>query len=456
MDHGAALAFLNSRANFERVRQDKIDPDELKLDRMRALLAELGDPHLALKIVHIAGSKGKGSACQMVASCLDASGYTTGLFTSPHLIDVRERVCLGGLPVSEAIFDEAMSTVRDASERIVSKHGDPTYFEVLTALAFVVFAEQAVDVAVIEVGLGGRLDCTNVVNPLVVGLTSIQLEHTQILGDTVGLVAAEKAGIMKPGVVAITVPQEDEVLEVFRQKAGEIGADLRVLGQDVVYSCRFESGHGRGPHPKVCVGEEGVGFEHLSVPLLGEHQAPNCGLALAILCELRDQGFVLPERSVAAGLEQTPRRGRLEEIHSPPRIVVDGAHTPESVRAALRAAGAHMRYDSMVVVFGCATDKKIDGMLDELVRGADKVIFSRSSLNPRAADPAELGVMFAERPDAPMHLVEPDLRNAINAAARAVGKQDVVLVIGSFYLAGEAKALFEAKRAGSKQSAGST
>ncbi|MFK7883326.1 MAG: folylpolyglutamate synthase/dihydrofolate synthase family protein [Phycisphaerales bacterium] len=452
VDHHAAMDFLNSRANFERVRQDKIDPDQLKLTRMRALMAALGDPQSALQVVHVAGSKGKGSTCEMVASCLEASGYTTGLFTSPHLIDVRERVRLGGENVSEAIFDAGLSCVRDAADRIESEHGACTYFEILTAVGLLIFAEQAVDVAVLEVGLGGRMDCTNVVNPLVVGLASIQLEHTQILGDSLEQIATEKAGIMKPGVIAVTVPQEDSVIEVFRQKAVEVGAQLRVLGQDVVYSCRFESGHGRGPHPKVCVGEEGTGFEHLSVPLLGEHQAPNCGLALAILCELREKGFKLPERTVAAGLEQTPRRGRLEEVHSPPRIVVDGAHTPESVRTALRAAGAHMRYDSMVVVFGCASDKDIDGMLDELVRGADKVIFTKSSYNPRAADPAELGVLFAERGDGPMCLVEPELRGAINAAARAVGKNDVVLVIGSFYLAGETKAMFDAKHADSKKS----
>lgn len=448
VNHEAALAFLNSRTNFERVRQDRIDADEFKLDRMHALMAELGDPHKSLKVVHVAGSKGKGSTCEMVASCLGASGYTTGLFTSPHLVDVRERIRIGGDMVLREIFDEALARVRDAARSIEKKLGPATYFEILTAVGLLIFAEQAVDIAVVEVGLGGRLDCTNVVHPTVVGLTEIQLEHTQILGDTLEKIAAEKAGIMKPGVVAISVPQTDGVLEVFRAKAAQTGADLRVLAQDIVYSCRFEAAFGKGPHPKVCVGEEGKGFEHLSVPFLGEHQAANCGLALAILCELRHHGFELPERSVAAGLQQTPRRGRLEEIHAPPRVIVDGAHTPESVRAALRAAGAHLKYDSMVVVFGCATDKQIDGMLDELVRGADKVVFTRSTLNPRSMDPGELARRFAEREDAPMALVEPDPRSAINAAARAVGKHDVVLVIGSFYLAGEVKGMFEAKRAG--------
>jgi dihydrofolate synthase/folylpolyglutamate synthase len=340
-----------------------------------------------------------------------------------------------------------MEAIRDAERAIEAEHGACTFFEVITAMGLLVFARQAVDVAVVEVGLGGRLDCTNIVRPAVVGLTHIQLEHTQILGDTLELIAAEKAGIMKPGVVAITVPQADGVLAVFRDKASLTGARLKLLGEDVVYSCRFESAHGRGPHPRVCVGEEGQGFEHLSVPLLGEHQAANCGLVLAILCELRERGFKLPERSVAAGLERTPRRGRLEQIHPSPRIVIDGAHTPDSVRATLRAAGAHLKYDSMVVIFGCASDKDVPGMLRELARGADKIIFTRSSLNPRAMDPADLAARFGEIEDAPMAQTEPTLKEAINAAARAVQPTDVVLILGSFYLAGEAKALFDEKRA---------
>ncbi len=448
--HDDALAYLNGRANLERVRTGAEVADAMKLDRMHALMERLGNVHLDLRVVHIAGSKGKGSACEMVASCLQSSGYVTGLFTSPHLTSVRERIRLGGELVTEPVFDAGLARVRDAADSIEGSLGGCTYFEVITALALLIFAEQAVDVAVLEVGLGGRLDCTNVVSPDVVGLASIQLEHTDVLGDTLAQIAGEKAGIMKPGVPAISVPQDPDVLEVFRASAETVGADLRVLGEDLVYSCRFEASHDRGPHPKVCVGEEGEGFEHLSVPLLGEHQAPNCGLALAILCELRERGFSLPERSVAAGLEQTPRRGRLEQVHDAPRVVIDGAHTPESVRDTLRAAGAHLRYDSMVIVFGCARDKKIDGMLGELVRGADKVIFTKSSLNPRAADPAELASRFGEIPDAPMSLAFDGVRDAINAAARSAGKHDLILVIGSFHLAGETKGMFEAKRGGSR------
>ena len=206
--HEAALDFLNSRVNFEQIHSHKVSNQSFKLDRMHALVKELGDPHLAVPVVHVAGSKGKGSACAMLESCLRSSGYTTGLFTSPHLVDERERVCINGVMVGQDQFDDALSKCKDASIAIAETHGHATYFELLTALAFVVFAQEAVDMVILETGLGGRLDCTNVASPIVVGLTEIQLEQTSVLGDTLELIAAEKAGIMKQGVPAVSVPQE--------------------------------------------------------------------------------------------------------------------------------------------------------------------------------------------------------------------------------------------------------
>jgi len=446
-DHDAALAFLNSRINYERARPGANGGErEFKLDRMHALMKALGDPHLQIPTVHIAGSKGKGSVCLMLASCLQACGYTTGLFTSPHLIDERERICLSGSPVREPVFDRALAVCRDAAARVEDDHGPVTYFEMLTAAAFVVFAEEAVDVAILETGLGGRLDSTNVVQPAVVGLTAIHLEHTEVLGDTVEQIAGEKAGIMKPAVPAIVVPQDDSVLAVFREKAAEVGATLKVLGEELSYSYRFQATASRGPHPRVCVGDLPKGYEHLSVPLYGQHQAANCGLALAILLELAELGFDLPEPRVTAGLEQTVLDGRLEQVFGSPRVVIDGAHTPESIQETLRAAGAHLEYDSLVVIFGCNRDKRVGEMLEMLERGADKVIFTRASTTPRAVPPEDLHAMYVEKGFGGMVQHEPTVKDAINNAARAVGAHDLILVLGSFYLAGEAKALLSARR----------
>lgn len=447
VNHEAAMEFLNSTINIERVRPDKVSSEVWKLDRMRALMSALGDPQDALEIVHIAGSKGKGSTCNMLEGMLQGCGYTTGVFTSPHLVDVRERVRISGVPITEQAFDDALAECRSAANEIESEHGKATYFEILTALALLVFAHQAVDIVILETGLGGRLDCTNIVNPRIVGLTQIQLEHTQILGDTIEKIAAEKAGIIKHGCVAISVPQDDSVLNVFRAKADELGAPLRVLGQEIIYTQRFQSGIQSGPSGLICVGEEEIGFEHVTVPLMGMHQAPNCGLALAIIIHLRELGFDLPERGVVAGLAQIERRGRLEQLMERPRIFIDGAHTPDSVRSAIHAVAAHLDYDSLIVVFGCASDKDIPGMIDALATGADKVIFTRAAANPRAMDPEELRAACLGA-NAVMCESAPSVKDAINAAASVCDHgQDLILITGSFYVVGEAKHLIESKPA---------
>src|SRR5205814_7510480 len=212
-------------------------PDAFKLDRMAALLDHLDNPQRDVKCVHIAGSKGKGSVVEMTAACLEACGYTTGVYTSPHLVDTRERVRIGAEMIGYVPFARLTQRVAQAGEAIRRKQGEPTFFECLTAMALCYFAEQAVDIAVVEVGLGGRLDATNLVQPEVTAVTAIQLEHTALLGDTVEKIAAEKAGIFKPGVTALTVPQPKGVLEVFRQAAAAVGAPLEVLGQEIEFSC---------------------------------------------------------------------------------------------------------------------------------------------------------------------------------------------------------------------------
>jgi len=446
VDHDAALAYLADRPNFERTRARRTGaPETFKLERMRALLGALGDPHTGVPMVHIAGSKGKGSACAMLEGALRSCGHTTGLFTSPHLVDVRERVRIGGRLIGREAFGAALSLCRDAAREIVDDHGEPTYFEMITALGFTAFARGAVDIGVIETGLGGRLDCTNVIDPVAVGLTSIQLEHTEILGDTLEKIASEKAGIMKPGVRAISVPQDERVIRVFRARAEEVGCELSVLGGDISYSDRFQSSTTRAAHRRVCVGDGEGAIEHLSVPFPGEHQAHNCGLAIALCQELSRRGHDLPSASVVAGIESARRPGCLEEVRSSPRIFVDGAHTGESVRATLVAAREQISFDSLVVVFGCAFDKDIDAMLKALRLAADKVVFTRASGDPRAADPAELCERFVELGGGMCGWHE-DAGDAVRAAARAVRASDAVLALGSFILAGEVKSIASARR----------
>lgn len=436
-----AMALLASRMDVERLAPAQIPPATLRLDRMKALVQALGHPEREFKSVHIAGSKGKGSTCEMVAAALTGCGYATGLFTSPHLVHMRERIRLGPTPISESDFLHVIRKVASVLPAVEKKHGPATFFEIHTAAAFVYFADQAVDIAVIEVGLGGRLDSTNVITPEVAAITAIQLEHTAILGTTLAAIAAEKAGIFKPGVKAITIDQPAEVLAVFSQTAAAVGSPFQVVGRDIEFTQRFERATAGGPSYVVCLSTARSNFEHFPVPLMGEHQAINCGLALGILDALRERDMdKITDKGVAAGLAKTPAIGRIEPICRSPRIIADGAHTPDSIRALLRAIGTHLKYDNLIVVFGCAADKDVSAMVAKLGAGADKIIFTKATDNARAMEPRELQRRFAET-SGKMTQTSPTLKEAINLAARAAGREDLICVTGSFYVAGEAKRL---------------
>lgn len=440
-----AMAYLGQRLNLEALRPAQVDRQRIfNLSRMIALMDRLDNPQESIKVVHVAGSKGKGSVCEMTASCLTACGYAVGLYTSPHMVDLAERIRIDNRPISAPELAAAVSRVARAAERLPKAAGDPTHFEFLTAAAFVHFADMAVDLAVIETGLGGRLDATNFVKPEVTAVTAIQKEHTLFLGSTLQEIAREKAGIFKKGAPALTFDQAPEVLDALREAAHAAGTTLRVVGKDIEYSHRFEAA-GDGPRMKVVLTTQRSSFEHLPVPLRGEHQAPNCGLALAIIDALRSRGLHTPEAMVARGLAATPPNGRMELIHQAPRIIADGAHNGESVKALVKAVGAQLRTDSIVVVFGCAADKDIPGMLAAIATGADKIIFTRAADNPRAADPRDLARRFAEVSHK-MCQVAPSVKDALNTAARATGPRgDLILVTGSFAVAGEAKRLLLAK-----------
>jgi dihydrofolate synthase/folylpolyglutamate synthase len=447
-----ALRYLAECVDLEKVRQQALTPDQFRLDRMRAMLDRLGDPHRALRCVHVAGTKGKGSTCEMTASCLEACGYAVGLYTSPHLVDVRERIRVNRRMIPYAAFAAALNRVREAAAAVAPRHGPATYFEHLTAMAFLHFAEEAVDVAVVEVGVGGRLDSTNVITPEVAAVTSISLDHTALLGGTVEQIAREKAGIFKPGIPAITIDQKPEVVRTLREVAQQVGAPFRVVGGDaegdVDFSVRFVAAGGRRPQARVCLNTPRCAFEHLPVPLLGEHQARNCGLALGIIDALVERGLQCPPSAVSDGLARTALPGRLEQVGVEPRIFLDGAHNEDSMACLVRALGACVDYDSLVVVFGCCADKDVNGMLRQLAQGADKVIFTRAAGTPRAARPDDLARRFNDLSSGKMCLTAPDLAAALAMAVKGVGRGDLVCVTGSLYLVGEARKLLGGRRGG--------
>jgi dihydrofolate synthase/folylpolyglutamate synthase len=441
-DYSVALKWLHERVDLERLHTVQYSDEPFKLDRMRQLLEALGNPHEQVKCVHVAGTNGKGSTVAMVSAMLQACGYAVGQYVSPHLVDVRERVTINGAMPSEADFLDLMRRVAKAAGKLPF---EPTFFELMTALSFVHFAEQAVDIAVVEVGLGGRLDCTNVITPLVSVVTSIDLDHTRILGKDVKSIAREKAGIFKAGVPALAFEPQPEVEAVFREVAAQVGAPLMIVNKDIEFSSRFCTTPDLGAHTRVCFYTRTTRLEHLPVPLPGEHQAANCGLALAAIDVLKSAGFSCPDDKISLGLMATRIRGRMELIAERPRVLVDGAHNPASVGTLMRCVGAHVPYDSMVCIFGCCRDKDMAGLLDKVHLGADKVIFTRAAGTPRAADPNELQRMFAER-SGKMSQVARSLSEALEVAMRAVGREDLICITGSFYLVGEAMRLVGQRR----------
>jgi dihydrofolate synthase/folylpolyglutamate synthase len=366
---------------------------------------------------------------------LQGCGYAVGQYTSPHVVDIRERICINGNPIGKTEFTESTRAIAALAAEL---DFEPTFFELMTALAFKHFAEEAVDIAVIEVGLGGRLDSTNVITPLVSVITQIDFDHTHLLGRTLDKIAREKAGILKRGVPAITIEQPREVDAALRAEAERIGAPLKVVNKDIEFSCRFGATDDLGPHTRVCIITPTSQFMHLPVPLPGEHQAQNCALALSVIDVLKGCGFNVPEAAMHDGLAKTALPGRMELVWNSPKILVDGAHNASSLGALMRCVGAHVPYDSMVCIFGCCDDKDIPAMLDKVALGGDKVIFTRAKSNPRAADPEELQRKFSER-SGKMSQVARSIGEALNLATRAVGRDDLICVTGSFYLVGDTK-----------------
>lgn len=434
----SAINHLASLVNYERRPPRRPIRGTLTLDRTRRLLADLGNPQDDFRSVHIAGSKGKGSTAAMLANMLSNNGLKVGVYSSPHIVDIRERITINDQLISKHEFAKLVAKIAEITTKY--KNDQPTFFEFLTAAAFQYFSDRKVDVAIIETGLGGRFDATNVIKPEVCALTNISMDHMPQLGNTLGSIAAEKAGILKEDVPAISAPQPDVVKEVLKSAASKVGAKLYFAGDDIRFSYRFESSRETGPQARICITTPTSRFDHLLVPLVGKHQAINCGVALAVLDQLKNRGFDLNDELSINGLSNVRLQGRMEMICDNPRVLADGAHNAASIEALMRAIGQNVAYDSMVVVFGCCADKDVDGMLQLIRLGADKVIFTGIK-SPRSADPNDLAAGFAEI-SGRMAQVAPHLGEAIEIAEKAVTREDLICITGSFYLVSEAKSLF--------------
>jgi dihydrofolate synthase / folylpolyglutamate synthase len=399
------------------------------LEAIQALLDRLGRPERRYPSLHIGGTNGKGSTAAMTASMLQAAGYRVGLYTSPHLVDFRERILVNGAMIAE----ERVAALTGHIRALRGTPREPTFFEFTTAMAFQHFAESGVDVAVIEVGLGGRFDATNELAPVATAITNIALDHQEYLGGTLGEIAYEKAGIIKPGVPVVVGRASEEAMAVIARVAAERGAPLHRLHRD--FRTAGESpAHFRYDGMRASYGG-------LACPLAGRHQLDNAACALALLEAASERGLPVPEGAVREGLRTVRWGGRLETVESRPQIVLDGAHNPDAaaVVADYLADARRQRPGSRVIlILGMMRDKDREGFLDHLLPQVDEVVVTQAQ-GPRATPARELEASVKARGRA-AH-VSPDPADAMAFARRLAAPDDLILMTGSVMLVGETKAI---------------
>ena len=443
----AALSWLDRRLNYERVAAGH---GTFALARVRRLLEAVGSPHERVPVVHVAGTKGKGSTVAMIAGILGAAGHRVGRYLSPHVHSLEERIGVDGRPIDARALTAAFEAVIPVVERLdraAARRGmrGPTWFEVLTCVAFLHFAREKVDVAVLETGLGGRLDATNVCRPLLTVITSISLDHMAILGNTIARIAGEKAGIIKRGVPVVSGATHASARRVIRAVAERRRAPLLELGRD--FSARMQEGSARDH------GAPGAGIVRVRLPALlrgataaehtfqvamaGSHQAENAALAVVACRWLDALGHAAPEDALAAGLRDTVLPARIQVVSRRPLVVVDAAHNVASMRALVDTlAGALAAHRPRVLVFAASADKQIERMLRLAAGRFDHVIVTRYATNPRAATVERL-VAACRAAGLPAGEPAGSPAEALARARRLAGRTGLVCIAGSFFLAAE-------------------
>ncbi len=434
-----ALDYIYSFIDYEREPGPR-SRTTYDLRRVEELLGRIGSPHLKVRSVHIAGTKGKGSVAAMIASALTTAGYSTGLYTSPHLHVYNERIRIDGRLVSNEELVALVDRLKPEVEAVNRKatYGRLTTFEVTTALGFMHFASQGVDFQVLEVGLGGRLDATNVILPEVCVITSISFDHMDVLGNTLAEIAVEKAGIIKRGSVVVTSPLVDEANKVIEEACLNCEAELIRVGSDVTWrSLGFE------PDRQSLQVKGRLGSYQLSIPLLGQYQLDNAAAAVAAMEVLAEKGFHVSADSIANGLAKVSWEGRLQTLSHHPLLVVDGAHNADSARKLRQALEQYFSFDRAILIIGLSADKNVAGIISELLPLFDKVIVTRS-IHPRAMATAPIVAEFDR------HGVEAretdDISVALPLALSLAGDKDMICVTGSLFVA--AGAIEQAKALG--------
>ncbi|HWQ03939.1 MAG TPA: folylpolyglutamate synthase/dihydrofolate synthase family protein [Longilinea sp.] len=425
-----ALDYLYSFVDYSLTRNLRNLPEKFNLDRMRVLMQRMGNPHQKYPVIHVAGTKGKGSTAAMIASGLQSAGYRVGFYSSPHLIDFTERIQVN----RQQITKESLIEIVEVLKPHVAEIPELTTFELTTAVGFVYFAQKHVDIAVVEVGLGGRLDATNIVTPLVSVITSISYDHTAVLGKTLTAIAGEKGGIIKPGRPLVIAPQTDEARQVLLDLAKERHAPITQVGKDVLYTAGNHSLNGQSL--SVAVKGKSKSRLELAIPLLGLHQIENAATAFAALLAIRKEGLIIPDEAIQQGFASVVWMGRFEILQTEPPVVLDSAHNQDSAQRLVETLRTYFPGKRVVLVFGVSEDKDIEGMFTELLPITDLLIATQS-IHPRALEAGKL-VEMAKPYGRPVIAVLP-LEEAIRVALDKADPDGLVLVAGSLFVVAAAK-----------------
>jgi dihydrofolate synthase/folylpolyglutamate synthase len=432
LNYSQSEDYLNSFVNYEQIPGISYAAPGYSLRHVEELLNRMGNPQLAARTIHISGTKGKGSVAVMIAQVLSGSGYKTGLYTSPHLHTLRERISVDGSLISEADFAAAMAEVKPFVESLKkdANFRQLTYFEALTALAFAYFQKKQVDFQVLEVGLGGRLDATNVAIPLVCIITPISLDHTQILGNSLEEIAREKAGIIKSGCSVVISPQPEEAAAVIANICHEKEAKVVQVGKDITW----HKINGDSKQQSLVI-EGRTSKYQVSIPLLGDFQLENAAAAVAALEILSSEGFAISAANITQGLARVKWPGRFQILQQNPTVLVDGAHNVTSMRGLVSNIKAYFSYKRIFLVFGTSCDKDIPGIVNELVPLSPQVIVTRTE-HSRAAPLPTLAAEFTKRG---INIeTRETVTEAITRALSLADRTDIICVTGSLFVVAEA------------------
>lgn len=449
-EYQEALNYLYSFVDYSLTRQLRYSPEKFNLERMYKFMSLMGNPHKKKPVIHVAGTKGKGSTAAMIASILRVAGYKVGLYTSPHLQDFTERIQVDGVPVSHL---ELVSQVQKIKEFVVSVP-EITTFEITTALAFQVFADARVDVAVVEVGLGGRLDATNIVDPIISVITALSFDHMNILGDTIEQIATEKGGIIKNGKPTILAPQWKEASAVIERICVQRNSPLTVVGRDYLYSQeehsllsqsfkvwkQAEIGYSSPHHSdNVPVADE---TNQYTIPLLGLHQVENAVTAYATIRLIQQNGFEISESDIENGFRKVTWPGRFELIGKNPTIILDSAHNQDSALRLRQTMDENFIGKKVILVFGASEDKDVPGMFEQLLPCAKMVIATESN-HPRAMEGNKLVELSVER--GKKAIKTDSVEAGIQEALAQADEESVILVTGSIFVVAAARDILQKK-----------